>query len=73
VVFGMMLEDLGARDVQTLAAQDPETLHARLRAYNLEERLARRSPTLDEVRDWVAQAMGLPVLVGYRATEPDAH
>ncbi len=73
VVFGMMLEDLGVRDVQTLAAQDPETLHARLRAYNLEERLARRSPTLDEVRDWVAQARSLPVLVGYRATEPDAH
>ncbi|HEX8374669.1 MAG TPA: DUF4332 domain-containing protein [Geminicoccaceae bacterium] len=70
VVFGRMLEDLGVRDVQTLAAQDPEVLHARLRAYNLEERLARRSPTPEEVADWVEQARGLPALVGYRA-EPE--
>lgn len=65
VVFGMMLEDLGVRDVQTLAAQDPGTLHAALRAYNLRERLARRSPTPEEVRDWVGQARALPELVSY--------
>jgi len=67
VVFGKMLDDLGVRDVPTLAAQDPETLHVRLRAYNQEEQLARRSPTPEEVADWIEQARCLPTLVSYRA------
>ena len=61
-VFGMMLEDLGIRDVGTLAAQEPDELHERLRSYNGEERIARRSPTPEEVADWVAQARALPEL-----------
>ena len=64
-VFGLMLEDLGVRDVPALAAQGPAELHARLFAYNREERLARRAPTPEEVRDWVAQARSLPPLVSY--------
>src|SRR4051812_23892865 len=64
-VFGLMLEDLGVRDAAALAAQDPAELHARLRRYNGEERLARRSPTPGEVESWVAQARSLPVLVSY--------
>ena len=60
VVFGLMLEELGVRDVPALAAQDPAGLHARLPAYNREERLARRSPTPEEVRDWVRQAGRCP-------------
>ena len=64
-VFGLMLEDLGVADVAALAAQDPAWLHARLRRYNGEERLARRSPTPGEVESWVAQARSLPVLVSY--------
>lgn len=62
-VFGMMLEDLGVRDVGTLADQDPADLHARLRSYNTEERIARRSPTPEEVHDWVSQARALPPLL----------
>ena len=65
-VFGLMLEDLGVRDVPALAARDPADLHAGLAAHNREERLARRSPTPEEVRDWVRQARALPALVGYR-------
>ena len=64
-VFGMMLEDLGIRDVQALARQDPAELHERVRAYNTAERLARRSPTPEEVEDWVRQAKALPVIVTY--------
>jgi predicted flap endonuclease-1-like 5' DNA nuclease len=64
-VFGLMLEDLGVADVAALAARDPAELHARLRRYNGEERLARRSPTPGEVESWVAQARSLPVLVSY--------
>jgi len=66
VVFGLMLEDLDVHDVPALAAQDPAELHARLSRHNREERIARRSPTPEEVRDWVAQARALPALVGYR-------
>jgi predicted flap endonuclease-1-like 5' DNA nuclease len=64
-VFGLMLEDLGVRDVPALAARDPAELHARLFAHNREERLARRSPTPGEVGDWVWQARGLTPLVSY--------
>lgn len=64
-VFGLMLEDLEIRDVGTLAAQEPEALHSMLDRYNRNERLARRSPTPEEVTDWVAQARSLPKLVSY--------
>lgn len=62
-VFGMMLEDLGIADVGRLAAADAAVLHERLRSYNEEERIARRSPTCGEVEEWVLQARGLPQLV----------
>jgi predicted flap endonuclease-1-like 5' DNA nuclease len=64
-VFGLMLEDLGVRDVPALAARDPAELHARLFAHNREERIARRSPTPGEVEGWVRQARALPPLVSY--------
>ncbi len=62
-VFGMMLEELGIMDVPALAAADPVLLHGRLRSYNEQERIARRSPTPEEVESWVAQARRLPRLV----------
>jgi predicted flap endonuclease-1-like 5' DNA nuclease len=64
-VFGLMLEELGIKEVAALAAQDPHKLHARLRRYNEEEGIARRSPTPEEVADWVEQAKALPVLISY--------
>lgn len=65
VVFAWMLEEVGIRDVATLARQDPPKLHERVRAYNTAERLARRSPAPKEVEDWVRQAKALPVIVTY--------
>lgn len=59
-VFGMMLEAQGISDVPGLRQEDPVRLHARLVAYNAQERLARRSPTPEEVEDWVMQARRLP-------------
>ena len=72
-VFGLMLEELGVADVEELAKRDPAELHTALRAYNLEERLARRSPTLEEVVEWIDTARGLPVVVTYapRAASSD--
>ncbi len=63
VVFGLMLEQLGVRRVADLAACDPGELHRRLRDHNQAERLARRSPTPEEVTVWVTQARALPTLV----------
>jgi predicted flap endonuclease-1-like 5' DNA nuclease len=63
VVFGLMLEQLGVRQVADLAARDPAELHEQLRDHNHAERLARRSPTPEEVAAWVAQARTLPSLV----------
>jgi predicted flap endonuclease-1-like 5' DNA nuclease len=62
-VFGMMLEELGIRQVDMLARQDPLELHAALKELNGRERYARRSPTPEEVADWIAQARALPRLV----------
>jgi predicted flap endonuclease-1-like 5' DNA nuclease len=64
-VFGRMLEDLGINDVALLAAQRPADLHVRLRRYNQEERIARRSPTPEEVAEWVEQARQLTPLISY--------
>jgi hypothetical protein len=58
-VFGLMLEDLNVNDVATLAAQDPQALHDRLKEHNRRERIARRSPTPEEVAEWIAQASKL--------------
>ena len=58
-VFGMMIEDLGVDTLDRLAVQDPETLHRQVRDHNLEYRIARRSPTPEEVTRWVAQAQEL--------------
>ena len=66
VVFGAMLGELGVRGVSDLAASDPADLHERLRQHNQTYRLARRSPTLEEVVDWVRQAQSLPVLVDWQ-------
>ncbi|MDX6750913.1 DUF4332 domain-containing protein [Geminicoccaceae bacterium 1502E] len=64
-VFCLMLEEVGVRDVAALAAQEPAELCERLREWNAQERLARRSPTPEEVEAWVDQARQLPILVRY--------
>lgn len=65
VVFSVMLAEVGIADVADLAGADPVELHVQLREHNAREHLARRSPTPEEVADWVAQARRLPVLVSY--------
>lgn len=62
-IFGLMLENVGIFDIERLAMQDPAALHGALRRYNLEEHLARRSPTLEEVEGWIADARRLPIIV----------
>jgi predicted flap endonuclease-1-like 5' DNA nuclease len=71
-VFGGMLEELGIGDVATLARQKPGRLHERLRRHNEAEQLARRSPTAQEVMDWIDQARRLPILVTYQPRGQEA-
>ena len=63
-IFADMLEMIGVDQVAVLAGQDSRDLHARLHELNTAERLARRSPTPDEVQQWIAQARALPRLAG---------
>jgi predicted flap endonuclease-1-like 5' DNA nuclease len=60
-IFADMLESVGVDRVGLLAREDPARLHALLAELNAAERFARRSPTPDEVTDWVRQARALPV------------
>ncbi len=62
-IFADMLELLAVDRVVRLARQDPAALHRALSELNTTARFARRAPTLDEVRHWVAQARALPQLV----------
>ena len=60
-VFADMLERIGVDHVEALRAVDsPARLHADLHELNRAERMARRSPTPEEVEDWVRQARALP-------------
>ena len=59
-VFADMLERVGVDHVETLRHASPGELHARLHELNRAERMARRSPTPEEVEDWVRQARALP-------------
>jgi predicted flap endonuclease-1-like 5' DNA nuclease len=59
-VFADMLERVGVDHVEALRHASPGELHARLHELNRAERMARRSPTPEEVEDWVGQARALP-------------
>jgi predicted flap endonuclease-1-like 5' DNA nuclease len=64
-VFSDLLENAGVDTVKEMAKRVPENLHARLVEINTEKKLAGRQPTLDQVKDWVAQAKELPKLLEY--------
>ena len=70
-VFGLMLEALGVTDVGRLAGQEAATLHQALRSFNQEERLARRSPTPEEVGEWIVAARAIRCHVVETPAPPD--
>lgn len=70
-VFGLMLEALGVEDVGRLAQQNAAVLHQALRSLNQAERLARRSPTPEEVAEWIAVARTTPLRVVEEPVAPD--
>ena len=64
-VFGLMLEEVGVLEIEQLAEREAGELHATLRNHNVQERMARRSPTLEEVEGWVSTARILPIIITY--------
>ena len=64
-VFSDLLEQAGVDTVRELATRRPDNLHAKLLEVNAQKKLAGRVPTLDMVKDWVAQAKQLPRLLEY--------
>ncbi len=64
-VFSDLLEQAGVDTVKELATRRPENLYAKIVEVNNKKQLAGRIPTLDIVKDWVAQAKELPRLLSY--------
>ena len=64
-VFADLLENAGIDTIKELSKRVPENLHAKLLAINADKKFAGRQPTLDMVKDWVAQAKDLPKLLEY--------
>jgi predicted flap endonuclease-1-like 5' DNA nuclease len=64
-VYSDLLENAGVDTVKELAKRVPENLHAKLLEVNAAKKLSGRDPTLDDVKDWVAQAKGLPAALEY--------
>jgi predicted flap endonuclease-1-like 5' DNA nuclease len=63
--YSDLLECAGVDTVVELAQRNPENLYKALITTNEEKKLVRRTPTLDQVKDWVDQAKKLPRKVTY--------
>lgn len=63
--YSDLLEEAGVDTVVELASRNPENLHAKILEVNQAKKLVRRPPTLEQVKDWVAQAKTLPRVVTY--------
>ncbi|MCW4014594.1 MAG: DUF4332 domain-containing protein [Candidatus Bathyarchaeota archaeon] len=60
-----LLEEAGVDTVPELAQRNPMNLHSKLVDINEAKNLVRRTPTLEQVEDWVEQAKSLPRKIEY--------
>ena len=60
-----LLEEAGVDTVMELAQRNPVNLHSTLVDINETKNLVRRTPTLEQVEDWVEQAKSLPRKIEY--------
>ena len=63
--YSELLEASGVDTVPELAMRNAENLTAKMEEVNGEKKLCRKTPTLKEVTDWVAQAKDLPRMLEY--------
>ena len=63
--YSELLEAAGVDTVIELSKRLPENLFKKMEEVNQEKKLVRRTPTLTEVKKWVAQAIKLPRAINY--------
>ena len=63
--YSDLLEEAGVDTVVELANRNPESLFKTMAETNAKKALVRRLPTLNQVKDWVAQAKKLPRVLTY--------
>jgi len=63
--YSELLEASGADTIVELARRNPINLHPEMVKTNMEKKLVRKLPTLEQVRDWIEQAKKLPRVVEY--------
>ena len=61
--YAELLEVAGVDTVVELATRNPENLHAKVVAINAEKRVSSRTPSADDIKQWVEQAKTLPRVV----------
>lgn len=63
--YSELLEAAGVDTVKELAQRNADNLHKAMVDTNNKKKLVRQAPSLDGVKDWVAQAKKLPRAVEY--------
>ena len=63
--YSDLLKEAGVSTVVELARRNPENLHETLVGVNEAKKLVRRTPTLNQTKDWIKQAKILPRKVEY--------
>lgn len=58
--YAVLLVAAGVANTAELALQDPKKLHAKLIKVNEEYDLVQRLPSVEEIQDWIDQALDLP-------------
>lgn len=63
--YSDLLEEAGVDTVVELSKRVPENLYAKLAEVNRIKKLAKRNPTLPEVKSWIEQAKQMPRMIQY--------
>ena len=63
--YSDLLEEAGVDTVVELATRNAENLQAKMQEVNEAKNLVRKTPTLEQVTDWVAEAKTLPRGIEY--------
>ena len=63
--YSDLLEEAGVNTVVELAQRNPDNLHEKILGVNKTRQLVRKSPSLNQVKDWIEQAKSLPRKVEY--------
>jgi len=63
--FSDLLEAAGVDTVKELAHRRADNLHAKMVEVNAEKKLASRTPTIENITDWVEQAKALGGVITY--------